>query len=293
MTGALRLATRGSPQARTQAQHVADAISAATGTATELVIVETTGDRKQTVPLHSIGGQGVFTKEVQQAVLAGRADAAVHSAKDLPSETPPGLHVAAYTARRDAADALIGLALAALPDGATVATGSVRRRAQLAEVRPDLHFVELRGKINTRLEKIPERGAIVMAVAALEVLSLTDRIAERLDPRCFVPAVGQGCVAVECRADDSATRALLACVDDGATRHAVVTERAYLRELGAGCTLPVGAHCAGSDLDVFLAAADRPRSTIYRERVAVPDDTRAAQEVAAVQAHRAREVVGG
>jgi hydroxymethylbilane synthase len=292
VTGPLRLATRGSPQARTQAQHVADAISAATGAETELVFVETTGDRKQTAPLHSIGGQGVFTKEVQQAVLEGRADAAVHSAKDLPSETPSGLHLAAYTARRDPADALIGLALAALPDGATVATGSVRRRAQLAEIRPDLQFAELRGRINTRLEKIPEGGAIVMAVAALEVLSLTDRIAERLDPRRFVPAVGQGCVALECRADDAPTRALLASVDDGATRHAVIIERAYLRELGAGCTLPVGAHCAGGNLDVFLAATGAA-GTIYRERVAVPDDTAAAAALAASQARRALEAVGG
>ncbi len=239
----LRLATRGSPQARTQAQLVAEAITATSGRSTELVLVETTGDRNQTVPLHTIGGQGVFVKEVQHAVLDGRADVAVHSAKDLPSETPPELLLAALCARRDAADALIGCTLNQLADGAVVATGSVRRRAQLAEVRPDLNFVELRGNIARRLEQVPRGGAIVMAVAALEVLGLTDRMAERLDPTIFVPAVGQGCVGLECRADDSSTAELVGSVDDPSTRFAVSTERAFLAELGAGCTLPLGAHC--------------------------------------------------
>ena len=126
-----------------------------------------------------------------------------------------------------------------------MATGSVRRRAQLAGVRPDLEFVELRGNIARRLEQVPPGGAIVMAVAALEVLGMTDRIAERLDPTVFVPAVGQGCVAVECRADDASTADVLAAVDDPTTRFAVATERAFLAELGAGCTLPLGAHCVG------------------------------------------------
>jgi hydroxymethylbilane synthase len=254
---AVRLATRGSEQASTQAQAVADQLRDATGRPAELVFVETTGDRRQDVPLHVIGGQGVFVKEVQQAVLDGRADAAVHSAKDLPSVSAPGLVVAAYTRRRDAADALVGRSLAELADGATVATGSVRRRAQLAVVRPDLRFVELRGNIATRLTRIPDDGAIVMAVAALEVLDRTDRIAERLDPARFVPAVGQGCVAVEARADDNDTIALLSAIDDEPTRHAVEVERAYLAELGAGCTLPVGAHAADGLLRTFLAASDR------------------------------------
>lgn len=252
----MRLATRGSPQASTQARIVADQIRDATGRDAELVIVETTGDRRQDVPLHVIGGQGVFVKEVQQAVLDGRADAAVHSAKDLPSVTAPGLAVAAYTCRRDPADALVGRSLAELADEATVATGSVRRRAQLAVVRPDLRFVELRGNIATRLERVPENGAIVMAVAALEVLGLTDRVAERLDPVRFVPAIGQGCVAVEARAGDEQTIGVLSAVDHPATRHAVTVERAFLAELGAGCTLPVGAHVADGRLSTFLASTD-------------------------------------
>jgi hydroxymethylbilane synthase len=288
---ALRLATRGSPQARTQAQLVADAISAATGRAVELVVVETSGDRRQAVPLHTIGGQGVFVKEVQEAVLDGRADAAVHSAKDLPSLTPARLHIAAYCARRDAADALIGRRLDELDDGAVVASGSVRRRAQLAAVRPDLQFVELRGNIARRLEKVPPDGAIVMAVAALEVLGLTERIAERLDPTVFVPAVGQGCVAVECRADDAATTDALAGVDDPPTRFAVSVERAFLAELGAGCTLPLGAYCTGGRLCGFLAGAVNAGSTAFRERIAVPDDADAAADVAAAMARRARDAV--
>src|SRR5690606_36646968 len=194
-----------------------------------------TGDRRSTVPLHTIGGQGVFTKEIQLAVIDGRADVAVHSAKDLPTATPAELVVGAFCARRDAADALIGSRLESIARGGTVATGSVRRRAQLAAVRPDLRFVELRGNIARRLEQIPDGGAIVMAVAALEVLDMTERIGERLDPRRFVPAVGQGCVAVECRADDDGTVAALAAIDDPATRHAVEVERAFLAELGSGC----------------------------------------------------------
>jgi hydroxymethylbilane synthase len=265
----LRLATRSSPQARTQAQGVADAITAATGCAAELVFVDTSGDRRQDVPLHVIGGQGVFVKEVQQAVLDGRADVAVHSAKDLPSTSHEGLVIGAFLARRDAADALIGLPLAALADGATIASGSVRRRAQIAAVRPDLAFAELRGNIATRLSKVPPGGSIVMAVAALQVLGMTELIAERLDPTTFVPAVGQGCVAVEARVGDAATGELLAAVDDAVTRHQVEVERSFLAELGSGCSLPVGAHVAASTLHTFLAATD----DLSVDRVAVARDS--------------------
>ncbi len=270
----LRLATRGSPQARTQAMAVASAL-AASGVDAELVLVETTGDRRLDVPLHTIGGQGVFVKEVQQAVLDGRADAAVHSAKDLPSESHPALRIAAFTARRDPADALIGRRLDELADGATVATGSVRRRAQLAAVRPDLRFEELRGNIARRLSLVPEGGAIVMAVAALEVLGETERVAERLDPRRFDPAVGQGCVAVEARADDEDVLAQLGLADDPATRHAVEVERAYLAELGSGCSLPVGGHAAAGVLHVFLAASDDPArgpARVVRDEVPLTGD---------------------
>ncbi len=250
---ALRLATRGSRQAVAQATAVADRITAATGRAVDLVMIETTGDARLDVPLHVIGGQGVFVKEVQLAVLDGRADLAVHSAKDLPSALADGLVIGAFCERRDPADALVGRRLDDLAHGATVATGSVRRRAQLSRVRPDLQFVELRGNIDTRLSKVPDGGAIVMAVAALEILQLTDRIDERLDVATFVPAVGQGCVAVECRIDDMDTLAAVAGVDHADTRHAVEVERAFLSELGSGCSLPVGGHVSDGRLTVFLA----------------------------------------
>lgn len=254
----LRIATRGSLQARTQATSVAQALEAAhPGLAVELVFVETTGDQRQDVPLHTIGGQGVFVKEVQRAVLDGRAHLAAHSAKDLPSTPADGLAIGAFCARRSAADALVGRSLADLAPGATVATGSVRRRAQLAAARPDLRFVELRGNIQTRLSKVPDDGAIVMAVAALEILDLTDRIAEELPVAEFVPAVGQGCVAVECAHGDTGTLELLAAVDHAASRRAVEIERAFLATLGSGCSLPVGAHVVGDRLQAFLASGDR------------------------------------
>jgi hydroxymethylbilane synthase len=253
----LRLATRGSRQALAQSTTVASAITAATGRAVDLVLIETTGDIRQDVPLHSIGGEGVFVKEVQRAVLDGRADIAVHSAKDLPSDTADGLVIGAFTERRRANDVLVGSTLDNLEPGATVASGSVRRRAQLAAVRPDLAFVELRGNIDTRLSKIPHRGAIVMALAALDILELTERIDQTLGLEAFVPAVGQGCVAVECRIDDHETRASISAVDHGDTRRRVEIERAFLGELGSGCSLPVGGHVIADDLHVFLADPDR------------------------------------
>ena len=250
----VRIATRSSAQARTQAEIAGAAIEAANrAVRTELVFVDTLGDQRQDVPLHEIGGQGVFVKEVQRAVLRGDADVAAHSAKDLPSTQAGGLTIGAFTKRRDARDALVGSTLDGLALGATVATGSVRRRAQLGALRPDLRFVELRGNIQTRLSKVPADGAIVMAVAALQVLGISDRIAEIIDADAMVPAVGQGCVALECRADDESTLAILTSIDDADTRHAVVAERAFLAELGSGCSLPIGAHVVDGQLIAFLA----------------------------------------
>ena len=256
----VRIATRSSAQAWTQASIVAAAIEAANpGVATELIAVDTVGDQRQDVPLHVIGGQGVFVKEVQRAVLDGRADVAVHSAKDLPSETADGLTIAAFTERRDPRDALVGSTLDGLRIGATVATGSVRRRAQLHAIRPDLRFVELRGNIQTRLTKVPNDGAIVMAVAALQVLELESQIAETMAADVMVPAVGQGCVAVECRTGDLATAAVLATVDHAPTRRSVVAERAFLAELGTGCSLPIGAHVSDGHITAFVADDDAER----------------------------------
>jgi len=256
-TRVVRLATRGSAQATAQSTVVAEALMAAhPGLRVDLVFVETLGDQRTDIPLHQMGGQGVFVKEVQRAVLAGDADIAVHSAKDLPSVTAEGLVLAALCERRDARDALVGATLADLPHGATVATGSVRRRAQLQSVRPDLQFVELRGNIATRLSKLPDGGALVMAVAALQILGLTERIAEALSVEEFVPSPGQGCVAIECRSDDDETARLLAAVDHPATRARVSAERSFLAELGTGCSLPVAAHVVDGRLHGFLAGDD-------------------------------------
>jgi hydroxymethylbilane synthase len=244
----LRIATRSSNQARTQAEVVAAALrDAYPAVQVELVFVETTGDQRADVPLHQIGGQGVFVKEVQRAVLDGRADLAVHSAKDLTSQPADGLMIAAVTERRDPRDAMIGCTLAELAPGATVATGSVRRRAQLAELRPDLRFVELRGNIGRRLEKIPAGGAILMAVAALQVLGMTDRIAEIFDVETMVPQVGQGAIALECRVDDRTTRHACQQIEHASSRRAVDIERAFLGEIGSGCSLPVGAYATPAD----------------------------------------------
>jgi len=278
----LRLATRGSAQARTQSQGVADALMAADpDRPVELVFVETLGDRTQhaDVPLHTIGGQGVFVKEVQAAVLRGDADIAVHSAKDLPSTTADGLLLAAFCKRRDARDALIGSTLDGLSQGAPVATGSVRRRAQLRAVRPDLRFLELRGNIHTRLGKIPDGGAIVMAVAALDVLGLLDEITDYLPPEQFVPSPGQGCVAVECRENDRDVIDTLAAIDHASTRRVVSVERAFLAELGSGCSLPVGAHAADHVLTAFLGDSGGTRLSI--ESVDLPDETDRATAIAA------------
>ncbi len=232
----LRMATRGSALARWQADHVVQLL----GVEVELVIVKTSGEKKPDVPIHEIGGRGVFVKEVQDAVLDGTADVAVHSAKDLQSTPTPGLVIAAVPERGDPRDALVGCTLEALPTAATVATGSVRRRAQLAALRPDLTFAELRGNIDTRLEKAANFDAIVVAAAALDRLGHLDRAADLLAVTVMVPQVAQGALAVECREDDEATRALVATIEHQPSRRAVDAERAFLAELEGGCDLPVG-----------------------------------------------------
>jgi hydroxymethylbilane synthase len=250
----LRLATRRSPLAIAQAESVAARLVGA-GHEVELVEVVTRGDRESSAPLSEIGGEGAFAAEVQAAVLAGRADAAVHSAKDLPSRSVEGLVLAAVPERRDPADALVGSTLDALAPGATVATGSARRRALLLSRRPDLRVVGLRGNMDRRLAAAQRDGvdAVVVAVAALERLGRVDAVAERLDPQWFTPQVGQGAIAVEARADDAATRRALAAIDDGPAHAAVVAERAFLAQLAAGCEAPVGA-LATLDGDVVRLA---------------------------------------
>lgn len=222
----------------------------------EFVIVQTAGDKTQqdNTPIEAMAGQGVFVKEVQAAVLDGRADFAVHSAKDLPSVTAGGLALASIPERGDARDALVGSSLADLPQNGSVATGSVRRRAQLAALRPDLRFANLRGNIDTRLLKAKDFDAIVIANAALVRLERRDVEAYVLDPSTLLPQVGQGALAGECRADDEEMIQLLSAIEHRDSRLAVDAERAFLATLGGGCDLPVGAYATVSDDDITLRA---------------------------------------
>jgi hydroxymethylbilane synthase len=265
----IRLATRGSALARWQAEEVGRLLAGAhPGVEATLVVVETLGDLRLDREVWELGGQGVFVKEVQVAVLTGRADLAVHSAKDLTSTTAPGLALAAMPLRADPRDALVGRSLADLAEGAMVATGSVRRRAQLAALRPDLTFVGLRGNIATRLDKVPVDGAVLVARAALDRLGLAGRAAQTLEPAVMLPQVGQGAIAVECRADDERSRTLLAAIDDPTISVAVRAERAFLARLGGGCDLPVAAYATVDGdrvtIEGLVAAADG--SAVLRDR---------------------------
>jgi hydroxymethylbilane synthase len=250
----LRAATRGSQLARWQTDHVVDLLRAASATNgamdVESVVVETVADRRQDTEIWEMGGKGVFVKEVQAAVFDGRADFAVHSAKDLPSVRHPDLLLAAVPERADPRDVLVGATLSTLAPGATVATGSVRRRAQLAWLRPDLTFKGLRGNIATRLTRIPVGGAIVMALAAVDRLGidLSTTPHEVLSPATMLPQVAQGALAVECRRDDDVTVELLGAIEHPSSRRAVDAERGFLSELGGDCDLPAAAH-ATLDVD--------------------------------------------
>jgi len=260
----LRAATRGSALALWQTRHVADLL----GVPIEEVIVSTVGDRRTDVPIHSMGGKGVFVKEVQAAVLDGRADFAVHSGKDLPALTPDELVVAAIPERADARDALVGSTWHGLAPGARVATGSVRRRAQMAWHRPDLNFSELRGNIQTRLEKSAGFDAIVMAAAALERMEIDAGTVDVLDPSIMVPQVAQGALMIECRAEDADTIAALSSIDHAPTRRVVDAERAFLSELGGDCDLPAGAHAVlrGDEIEIVGMLSSLDGRVLIRER---------------------------
>jgi hydroxymethylbilane synthase len=260
MASALRIGTRGSPLALWQANHVADRLRPVVAPrAVELVHVPTEGDRDQSASLAHIGGRGVFTKEIERALLDGRVDVAVHSLKDLPTQPVEGLVLAAVPPRGPTGDVLVsanGIAFDALPPGARVATGSLRRRAQLLHRRPDLRLADIRGNVETRLRKLRDDGydALVLAQAGLERLGL-DVAAEVLDPAWMLPAVGQGALGLECRSDDADTRAILARLEDPTTRRAVEAERALLYHLGGGCQVPLGALAAVVGDELTLRAA--------------------------------------
>ncbi len=246
MTSPLRLGTRGSPLALWQANYVADRLRpVAAPRPVELVLIETHGDRDQKSPLAAMGGFGVFTKAIQNALLDGRADVAVHSLKDLPTIPEPRLELTATPPRGPTGDAFISRKhrrFDDLPEGATVGTSSLRRRAQVLNRRPDLRLIELRGNVETRLRKLDEQhfDAIILAEAGLIRLGLADRITEVLDSNWMLPAVGQGAIGLECRTSDEESKRLVSALNCPDTFCRVQAERAMLYALGGGCLVPIG-----------------------------------------------------
>jgi hydroxymethylbilane synthase len=271
---AIRIGTRGSPLALAQAHVTRIALAEAHGLAAEAIAIEvitTTGDQTQDRPLSEIGGKGLFTKEIDLAQLEGRVDVAVPAAKDLPTLLPDGLVIAGYLPREDARDALIAPrhgTLAALPEGARIGTVSLRRQAMLRRYRSDLRVEALRGNVGTRLEKARSGAfdAVVLAMAGLKRLGLADAVTEALDPARFIPAVGQGAIALVARAGDAATLSALAAITDHATGFALAAERAFLGVLDGSCRTPIGghAHLAG-DIVAFRGIVLAPDGRLARE----------------------------
>ena len=247
MSAPLRIGTRASALARWQTEHVRARLHAA-GYATERVEIRTTGDMVQHVPLAEIGGRALFTRQIDDAMLEGRIDLAVHSLKDLPTMLPAGLVLAAVGEREDARDALVGrgpLHWSDLPAGAVLATSSLRRRAQVRHLRPDLQVTDIRGNVDTRLAKLDAHGewtGILLAAAGLVRLGFGDRIGQRLPPELMLPAPGQGALAVTARLGDVAAVAAARAMHHDPTARAVAAERAFLRTLEGGCQVPVAAH---------------------------------------------------
>ena len=250
----LVIASRGSQLALWQAHWVERTLTAA-GHECRIEIIKTTGDKITDVPLAKVGTKGLFTKEIEEALLDGRADLAVHSLKDLPTELPEGLVLAAVPEREDPRDAVVGKRLADLPSGAKVGTSSLRRAAQLRGLRPDLHVESVRGNLDTRLRKLDEGqyDAILLAAAGLKRLGWGDRIAEILPFEVMCSAVGQGALAIETRAAGPGYEAC-AALDHAATHSAVTAERGVLGALGGGCQVPIGAHATVEDGRLRLMA---------------------------------------
>lgn len=249
----LRIATRGSALALWQAEWVKSQLLAKhEGLAVELVVIKTTGDKILEVPLAQVGGKGLFVKEIEEALLDGRADLAVHSVKDMPAELPKGLHLSAMPPREDPRDVLISrddARLDQLPLGARVGTSSLRRTAQLLHLRPDLHIGTLRGNVDTRLRKLKSEGfdAIVLAAAGIKRMELSHVISEFLEPERMLPAVGQGALGIETRTDDVFANQMVTSIAHQQTMTTVKAERAFLKQLKGGCQVPIGAHATMED----------------------------------------------
>ncbi len=278
----LVLGTRGSKLALRQAHLVRNHLDEL-GFAVELRIIKTTGDRILDVPLSDVGDKGIFTKELDLALLEGSIQLAVHSLKDLPTRLPDGLVIAAVTEREDPRDAFVARAsfsggLADVPEGATIATASLRRGAQLKAWRSDLNVEPVRGNVDTRVKKLDAGGwvGLVLAAAGLYRLGMDARITEVIDTDLMLPAVGQGALAVVCSEQDTSTRALLReTIHDPLTFNAVIAERAFLRRLEGGCSVPVGAYgrATADNLTLEGCVADLRGRHVYRDhREGAPDD---------------------
>ncbi|MBQ1913654.1 MAG: hydroxymethylbilane synthase [Selenomonadaceae bacterium] len=267
------IGTRSSKLALWQADYVADSLRREyPELQVEKKLMTTKGDRILDAPLAKIGGKGLFTKELETAMLAGEIDIAVHSLKDMPTEVPEGLVISAITKRLDAGDALVSgkfRSLEELPAGAKVGTSSLRRKAQLLHARPDLNIQDLRGNVNTRLRKLEEEhfDAIVLAVAGLKRLGFADRITEVLPKELLLPAVGQGALAIETRADDAEVRRIIAFLNDEDTVNCARAERAFLARVEGGCQVPVGVHATaeGDALAVEAVIASLDGKRLYRD----------------------------
>ncbi len=283
----IRIGTRASLLALWQAEHVRDLL-VAQGHQVELQKITTTGDQVLDRRLESIGGKGAFLKEIEEAMLAGQVDLAVHSLKDVPTALPAGLSLCAFLERADPRDALLsnsGKRLESLPPGSRVGTTSLRRSSQVKALRPDLHVDDLRGNVDTRIRRLRERhfDAVILAMAGLVRLGRAGEATQVLDPDAFVPAPGQGAIALECRQDDEGVRAAAAALHHEPTARAVTAERRFLATLEGGCNVPLGAHATpvsgGLRLKVFVARPDG--STILRGEDAGDDPEELGRRVAA------------
>lgn len=276
MKASLRIGTRGSQLALWQARWVQSAIMRRQpDVEVDLLIIKTQGDKILDVPLAKVGGKGLFVKEIEEALLDGRIDLAVHSMKDMPAELPPGLTICAVPKRENPLDALISIehdSLDDLPQGARVGTSSLRRSAQLKHLRPDLEIVSLRGNLDTRLKKLEttDLSAIVLAAAGLTRLGLADRITTYLNEEQMLPAVGQGALCIETRDEDPSVQSIVGQLDDPDTRTAVMAERAFLKRLEGGCQVPIAGHAKteGSSLRLCGLVADLDGRNIIKNTMA-------------------------
>ncbi len=286
----LRIGTRGSLLAKWQAEYVRKRLFSAAGVEAEIIVIKTSGDKFANAPLTQIGGKGIFIKELEDALLEESIDVAVHSVKDIPTEIHSRLSFPAVFRREDVRDCLVsasGATLANLRQGARIGTGSLRRQSQLRHIRPDLDVRDLRGNVDTRLRKAQsgEYDAILLAKAGLDRLGWSDRITETFAPDVFLPAVGQGAIAAECRLSDSEAAEVLGTLDDAESRSAIIAERALLSALQGGCQVPLGAWARTERGEFVLEACvcSVDGSQYVRQRA-----TAAPEQAAALGEHVAR-----